>query len=208
MRPSAVIRRVLAVVAVALSLSACDYGDGLAEQELRLKNPPPEITVDPATAPVGVTTYLTARGNPSGGKSIQGGRRIAAPEDVAKLAAGPAAFRSFIDDQLASNNAAVKSDRTAKGKKHLPKRCDNIGARFTVWGMDADVATGREWWCTRPANEVIWIRDGAQWRTAARMRGGWDCSVLDRYEVPAIITAAVCWEKDGRTVRDYTGPAS
>jgi hypothetical protein len=190
----------LALVAL---LSACGYGGALRDAQ-RESTPPVEVRVDPAEAPEGVTTYLQVRKSPQHGGSVEGGIRVADPQDVEKLRGAPADFKSFIAWQLSANVAAVKSGLAARGKK-MPERCD-LAARVTVWGLAPTVATAREWWCTRDANEVIWVKDDGGWHVAARMRGGWDCSVLNRYKVPADITAAVCWEADGRTVRKYNGP--
>lgn len=199
-RHSAVGTTVLAVL-----LSACGYGGALRDVQTESLTPV-EVQVNPAEAPDGVVTYLQMRKSPEDGGSTDGGIRVAAPQDVEKLHGAPADFKNFLVWQLSANVAAVKSGLAERGKT-LPERCD-LAARITVWGLAPTVATAREWWCTRDANEVIWVKDGGGWQVAARMRGGWDCSVLDRYRVPADITAAVCWEADGRTVRKYHGPRS
>lgn len=186
-------------------VGGCGYGGGLEDARRESAAPPVVVTVNPAEAPDGVVTYLEVRKSPEHGASTEGGRRVQDSADVGKLTGASADFKSFVGWQLRANVAAVKAGLSARGKETLPARCD-LAARITVWGVAPAVATAREWWCTRDANEVIWVKDGDTWRVAARMRGGWDCSVLDRYHVPAIITAAVCFEKDGET-RRYTGPS-
>lgn len=193
-----------AIVLAAL-LSGCGYGGALRDTHGE-PAAPVEVSVDPGEAPDGVITYLEVRKSPEDGASTEGGIRVAAPHDIGKLRDAPEDFKNFLAWQLSANTAAVRSGLAARGKK-LPERCD-LAARITVWGVAPNVATAREWWCTRDANEVIWVNDRGNWHVAARMRGGWDCSVLDRYQVPADITAAVCWEADGRTVRRYHGPRS
>jgi len=190
---------------IATLLSACGYGDGLEDARREAATAPVRITVNPADAPDAVVTYLEVRKNPEDGASTEGGVRVKSADDLGRLHGASADFRSFLGWQLSANVAAVKAGLAARGKSALPSSCD-MAARITVWGVTPTVAMGREWWCTRDANEAIWVKDGDKWRVAERMRGGWDCSVLDRYRVPADITAAMCWEKDGRTVRRYTGP--
>lgn len=192
------------VVLVAL-LSACGYGGALADAQQESAVPPVVVEVDPDDAPDGVVTYLKFRKNPEDGASTEGGVRVKTPEDLGKLHGAPEDFKSFLGWQLSANIAAVKSGLATKGKE-LPARCE-LAARITVWGVTPTVATAREWWCTRDANEVIWVKDTEGWRVAARMRGGWDCSVLNRYQVPADITAAVCFAEGGRKVRSYSGPS-
>lgn len=195
-------------VAAALALlalsSGCGYGGALEDARREAEAPSALISVNPAEAPDGVITYLAVRKNPEHGASTEGGVRVKSPEDLTKLRGASPEFKSFLGWQLSANIATVKAGLLAKGEQ-LPERCE-LPARITVWGVTSTVATAREWWCTRDANEVIWIDDGDGWRVAARMRGGWDCSVLDRYRVPADITAAVCFARDGRTVRPYLGP--
>lgn len=192
-----------ALLVLAGLLSACGYGGALRDAQWEA-TPAVEVPVDPNDAPDGVITYLNVRRSPEDGASTKGGIRVATPDDFAKLHGAPEDFKSFLGWQLSANIAAVKSGLAARGKE-MPERCD-LAARITVWGVSPRVATAREWWCTRDANEVIWVKDQDGWRIAARMRGGWDCSVLNHYRVPADITAAVCWNPDGRTVRRYNGP--
>ena len=200
-------RRLSAVGAIAMAvlMSACGYGGALREAQ-RASSAPVEVTVAPAEAPDGVVTYLQMRRSPEDGGSTEGGIRVEGTREIENLRDAPSDFKSFLAWQLSANAAAVTS-RLAERGKELPERCD-LPARITVWGVAQTVATAREWWCTRGANEVIWVKDRDGWHVAARMRGGWDCSVLNRYKVPADITAAVCWEADGRTVRKYNGPRS
>lgn len=199
-------RRSLAggILALLALLSACGYGGALQDARRESVSPAVVVTVDPDEAPAGVVTYLKVRKSPEDGASTEGGVRVANPEDLAKLHDASADFKSFLAWQLSANVAAVKEGLAERGKQ-MPERCD-LAARITVWGVTPDVATAREWWCTRDANEVIWIKDRRGWQIAARMRGGWDCSVLNRYKVPAAITAAVCWNPDGRSTRKYNGP--
>jgi hypothetical protein len=195
-----------AAVLLVVLLGGCGYGGGLEDARQEIRTSPMRITVNPADAPHDVVTYLDVRKNPEQGASTEGGVRVKSQDDLGKLHGASADFKSFLGWQLSANVAAVKAGLAARGQQALPARCD-LAARITVWGVAPTVAMGREWWCTRNADEAIWVKDGNTWRVAARMRGGWDCSVLGRYRVPADITAAVCWEKDGRTVRRYDGPS-
>jgi hypothetical protein len=195
----------LVPLALLVLLGACGYGGALRDAQGE-SAPSVEVRVDPNEAPDGVITYLELRKSPEDGASTEGGIRVASPDDLNKLRDAPADFKNFVAWQLSANSAAVTSGLASRGKS-MPRRCD-LAARITVWGFAATVATAREWWCTRDANEVIWVKSQDGWQVAARMRGGWDCSVLDRYRVPADITAAVCWNPDGRTVRSYNGPRS
>jgi len=197
-------RETVSLLLLGVLASACGYGGALRDAQSESATSAPVVAVDPSEAADGVVTYLEVRKSPEDGASTEGGIRVATPEDLGKLHDAPADFKSFLAWQLRANIAAVSTGLAARGKK-MPARCD-LAARITVWGVAPTVATAREWWCTRDANEVIWVKDRGSWRIAARMRGGWDCSVLNRYRVPADITAAVCWNADGRTVRDYTGP--
>lgn len=198
-------RRLGAVEALVLAilLSACGYGGALRDAQSESVTAV-EVPVDPAAAPADVVTYLEVRKNPEHGASTEGGVRVKTPEDLGKLHGAPAEFKNFLAWQLSANIAAVRSGLAARGQE-MPEECD-LAARITVWGVAPTVATAREWWCTRDANEVIWVKDSGGWHVAARMRGGWDCPVLNRYRVPADITAAVCW--DGAKVRKYDGPRS
>jgi hypothetical protein len=197
-------RQAVSLLLLGVLPSACGYGGALRDAQRESATPAPVVTVDPSEASDGVVTYLKVRKSPEDGASTEGGVRLATPEDLGKLHDAPADFKSFLSWQLSANIAAVNTGLAARGKR-MPARCD-LAARITVWGVAPAVATAREWWCTRDANEVIWVKDRGSWRIAARMRGGWDCSVLNRYRVPADITAAVCWNEDGRTVRRYNGP--
>jgi hypothetical protein len=199
------LRHVSALVAVTL-VSGCGYGGALEDARRETSAPSVIVTVDPAATPHDVVTYLKLRKDPDDGASTEGGVRLKSPDDLAKLNGASADFKSFVGWQLRANIATVQASLAARGKKGLPARCE-LPAKITVWGIAPDVAMGREWWCTRDANEAIWSRSSGTWHVAARMRGGWDCSVLDHYKVPAAITAAVCFEKGGRAVRRYNGPA-
>jgi hypothetical protein len=192
------------ILVLVTALSACGYGGGLDDARKEAATPRIVVTVDPADVPDGAVTYLKVRKNPEDGASTDGGARIAAAGDLGKLHGASDDFKSFIGWQLSANVATVKAALAERGHPALPARCD-LAARITVWGVTPEVAMGREWWCNRDANEAIWSKSTGTWRLEARMRGGWDCSVLDHYEVPAGITAAVCWEKDG-AVRRYNGP--
>jgi hypothetical protein len=83
------------------------------------------------------------------------------------------------------------------------------GCEFTVeirvWGVAPNVATGRERGCGQKSNDVIWAKESTGWERVERMQGGWDCAVLERYRVPADITAATCWYDVFKT-RAYDGP--
>lgn len=200
-------RRVAAVMALVpvTLMSACGYGGALDDARREAEALPVVISVDQSNVPDGVTSYLEFRKSPENGGSTEGGVRVKSAEDLGKLHGASADFKSFLGWQLRANVAAVKLDFAERGMQTLPARCE-LAARITVWGVAPEVAMGREWWCNRDANEVIWVKQGDSWRIAGRMRGGWDCRVLEHYKVPPDITAAVCWEKDGRTVREYTGP--
>lgn len=197
---------VVLLMIAALALSGCAYG-GLLESEDDPSAKAPLMMVDPQATPRGVVTYLTMRGTPAGGSSTAGGVEVKADADTRRLHKAPEAFRAFIGEQLAANGlSALHELNVQRVKKKVRRECRRAPARITVWGVGTAVATGRESWCNRESDEIIWTRSRGEWRAAARMHGGWDCSVLDRYRVPADITAAVCWEDDGVTEREYDGP--
>lgn len=199
-------RRAVVVALLLTGLTGCRYGGNLDDVAKEAAAPPVRVVVDPSAAPPDVHTYLKVRGSPAGGSSVTGGIRVDGLEDLARLRGAPTDFKTFIGWQLTGNRAEVMDEMAAHHHTTLPPRCE-FAARLNVWGVAPRVAMGREWWCNRDANEVIWIKDHETWHRAARMRGGWNCSTLDRYKVPADITAAVCWEEDERTIRRYTGPS-
>lgn len=193
--------RIAAAALLAPLLTSCGYWGALQDARQDQARQPVVIQVDPADAPQGVVTYLTARKNPADGGSTDGGVRIRTAQDTAKLVGAPDDLRGFLGWRVRASVAIVNDHLAARGEK-LPADCD-VAARITVWGVGNGVATGREWWCNRVANEVIWVKKGDSWRVAARMRGGWECSVLRRYRIPPEIAAAVCWADDGMTERIY-----
>jgi hypothetical protein len=162
------------------------------------------VKIDPAKVPDGVISYGSRRESPAYGASVTDTPKIHRAADLRLLAGAPADFKAFLVRQLRQNKQTVRAELAARNRSVASEGC-RFAAEIHVWGVGPDVATGRERGCARPSNDVIWSKESGTWRRVARMEGGWDCSVLQRYRVPADITAAVCWYDLVKT-RQYDGP--
>jgi hypothetical protein len=165
------------------------------------------VEVDPAKTPPGVISYISRRGSPVYGGSVEDAVEVRTPADLGKLRGAPDDFKAFIADQLAVRAKEVDARLAAIQRTVATEGCD-FKVEIRVWGVAEHVATGRERACAFDSNDVIWIKRDGAWRRASRMQGGWDCSELERYRVPADITAAVCWYGDRGKTRAYDGPRS
>jgi hypothetical protein len=193
-------RRILVAVSV-LGLTAC----GSVSEPSPIPTPLDRVVeVDRGKAPEGVITYITERGSPAHGGSVEDAVEIRTRDDLTDLRGAPDDFKAFIVEQLAARGDLAARSLAARG--YSIKWCD-FRAEIRVWGLAGNVATGRERACELDPNDVIWAKVNGAWRPVARMQGGWDCATLDRYRVPADITAAVCWY-DGWKTRAYDGPRS
>jgi hypothetical protein len=164
------------------------------------------VDVDPAKTPPGVISYISERGNPAHGGSVEDSVDIRTAQDLDKLRGAPDDFKAFLLREIAVRSGEVDSRLRANQRTVATEGCD-FKAEIRVWGVAEHVATGRERACTFASNDVIWVKRDGAWRRASRMQGGWDCAELERYRVPADITAAVCWYDEWKT-RAYDGPTS
>lgn len=162
------------------------------------------VKVDHQATAAGVISYISQRGSPAYDGSVEDAVEVRSRADLRELRGAPDDFKAFIADQLTVLAAEAAAALTARGF-HI-EACD-FASEIRVWGIADGVATGRERACEQDSNDVIWAKVNDAWRPVARMQGGWDCAVLDRYRVPADITAAVCWYDDVET-RPYDGPRS
>ncbi|MFL6088616.1 MAG: hypothetical protein ACJ71Z_00545 [Aeromicrobium sp.] len=163
------------------------------------------VKVDRLNVPDGVITYITERGSPAYGPSVRDAKELEEPKDVSKLKGAPDDFKAFIVQQMAERAVVVQSELAEKHTDMVTEDC-HFTVQFRVWGIAKDVATGRVRGCDLDSFDVIWQKKDGAWRQASRQQGGWDCSELDHYRVPAAITAAVCWYDNGRKTRAYNGP--
>lgn len=192
-------RRIL-VTASAVGLTAC----GSVSEPSPIPTPMDRVVeVDHGATPHGVISYISERGSPAYDGSVEDAVDIRTRDDLAELRGAPDDFKAFIAEQLAARGSLAERSLAARG--YSIKGCD-FRAEIEVWGIAGDIATGRERACELDSNDVIWAKENGAWRPVARMQGGWDCAVLDRYRVPADITAAVCWYDEWKT-RPYQGPA-
>lgn len=194
--------------ALSMVLAACLAGCGLGSPPTTPISPPLDrvVKVDHGATPEGVISYITQRGNPAHGGSVEDSVGIESRSDLDDLAGAPADFKEFLVTQLAERAADVDRYLASRGRTMATEGCD-FKVEIRVWGIAEQVATGRERACGLESNDVIWTKENGSWRRASRMQGGWDCSELERYRVPADITAAVCWY-DGWKTRAYDGPRS
>jgi len=163
------------------------------------------VDVDPTKTPRGVVTYISRRGSPVYGGSVEDPVELRTLQDLDRLRGAPDDFKAFMAEQLAARAAEVDARLAAWHRTMIKEGCD-FKVEIRVWGVAEDVATGRERACAFESNDVIWVKSDGTWRRASRMQGGWDCSELERYRVPADITAAVCWYGDRGRTRAYDGP--
>ncbi len=163
------------------------------------------VEVDPAKVPAGVITYISRRGSPVYGGSVDDPVELRTAQDLDKLRGAPDDFKAFMASQLAVRVREVDARLAAWHRTMAKEGCD-FKVEIRVWGIAEEVATGRERACAFESNDVIWAKKDGTWRRASRMQGGWDCAELERYRVPADITAAVCWYGDRGQTRAYDGP--
>jgi len=163
------------------------------------------VDVDPAKTPPGVISYISRRGSPVYGGSVEDPVELRTSQDLDELRGAPDDFKAFMAAQLAVRAREVDARLAAWHRTAVKEGCD-FKVEIRVWGIAKDVATGRERACAFESNDVIWTKQNGTWRRASRMQGGWDCAELDRYRVPADITAAVCWYGDRGKTRAYDGP--
>jgi hypothetical protein len=163
------------------------------------------VDVDPAKTPRGVISYISRRGSPVYGGSVEDPVELRTSQDLRKLRGAPDDFKSFMAGQLVARAVEVDARLAALHRTVLTEGCD-FKVEIRVWGIADQVATGRERACAFESNDVIWAKQNGTWRRASRMQGGWDCSELEHYRVPADITAAVCWYGDRGKTRAYDGP--
>jgi hypothetical protein len=191
---------ILAAASV-LGLTAC----GSVSEPSPIPTPMDRVVeVDHEATPEGVVSYISERGSPAHEGSVEDSVGVRTSDDLDELRGAPDDFKAFIAAQVATRAAEAETSLTARG--YSIKGCD-FAAELDVWGVADSVATGRERACGMDSNDVIWAKEKGAWRPVARMQGGWDCATLDRYRVPADITAAVCWYDEWKT-RAYDGPRS
>lgn len=193
-------RAALAGTAAAVALSGCG-----ATQPSPIPTPMNRVvTVDRLATPDGVISYITERGSPAHDGSVEDAVEIRTRADLADLRGAPDDFKNFLIDRIGVLTAEAAASLAARG--YSIKGCE-VPAELEVWGIAGGVATGRERACELDSNDVIWAKRAGAWGPVARMQGGWDCAVLERYRVPADITASVCWY-DGWKTRAYEPPRS
>lgn len=189
-------------VALAAGLSACGV---VGQRPSPIATPLDRVvTIDQAATPTGVISYGTERGNPVYRASVDDAVEVRTAQDLNKLRGAPDDFKEFLVAQLAERAAEVDRHLASLGRTMATEGCD-FKVEIRVWGIAEHVATGRERACGLDSNDVIWAKANGSWQRASRMQGGWDCSELERYRVPADITAAVCWYDVWKT-RAYDGP--
>jgi hypothetical protein len=162
------------------------------------------VKIDQSKVPEGVISYVTARGTPAYGASVEGALKLDTPGDVRLLKGAPDDFRTYLRHRIEENARAVVAELATKLRTVQGEKC-TFAAEIRVWGIAPTVATGRERGCGQASYDVIWAKKSDKWLLAARMQGGWGCDELERYRIPADITAAVCWYDVFKT-RAYNGP--
>jgi hypothetical protein len=197
-----VIGRIAVAVVVASVLSGCGATSSPSPIPTPLNY---RVAVDPAKTRPGVISYISERGNPAHGGSVEDSVEIGAAEDLDQLRGAPDDFKAFVLREIAIRGTEVDARLRARHRTVATEGCD-FKAQIRVWGIAEHVATGRERACTFASNDVIWVKRDGAWRRASRMQGGWDCAELERYRVPADITAAVCWYGNRGQTRIYYGP--
>lgn len=162
------------------------------------------VKIDPAKVPSGVVAYGTRRGSPAYGATVKDAVKLHNPDDVSRLVGAPEDFKAYLHDRIKADSQKIVATLASEGKTLKSEECD-FAVEIRLWGAAPNVATGRERGCNTKSSDVIWSKENGQWRRVARMQGGWDCAVLDRYRVPADITGATCWYDKYKT-RAYDGP--
>lgn len=188
--------------ALAAGLSGCG---AVAQSPSPIPTPLERVVkIDQAETPTGVISYGTERGNPVYQASVENAVEVRNAQDLNKLHGAPDDFKAFLAQQLTELGSQSDGSLASKGRTLATEDCD-FKVELRVWGIAGDVATGRERACGLDSNDVIWAKANGSWHRASRMQGGWDCAELERYRVPADITAAVCWYDMWKT-RAYDGP--
>ena len=162
------------------------------------------VTIDRSRVPDGVVAYGTVRGTPAYGASVEDALELRKAGEVKLLKGAPDDFREFMRRTIRAETQEIKKSLRNRGKTLESAGCE-FAVEFRVWGVGPGVATGRERGCERDSADVIWAEKDGVWQRVARMQGGWDCEVLDRYRVPADITGSTCWYDEVKT-RAYNGP--
>lgn len=162
------------------------------------------VRIDQSTVPDGVVAYGTVRGTPAYGATVEDALELSKAGDVKSMRGAPEDFKGFLRDTIKAETQEIKKSLRSRGKTLASEHCD-FAVEIRLWGVGPSVATGRERACLRDSFDVIWAKRDGQWYRAARMQGGWDCAVLDRYRVPADITGSTCWYDEFKT-RPYDGP--
>ena len=184
------------------ALAACSAsGPGLSPIPTPLHR---VVKIDHSKVPQDVVSYGTVRGTPAYGASVEDTPKLRTASDMRLLKGAPADFKAYLRNRIEENTGLVLADLASKLRTVEGEDCD-FTAEIRVWGVAPHVATGRERGCGQESYDVIWAKQDGTWRLAARMQGGWDCAELERFRVPADITAAACWY-DVFKSRPYDGP--
>jgi hypothetical protein len=162
------------------------------------------VKIDHSKVPHDVVSYGTVRGTPAYGTSVEDTPELHTTRDIRLLTGAPADFKAYVRHRIDEKRGVVLAELATRSRTVESEDCD-FAAEIRVWGVAPHVATGRERGCGQESYDVIWAKQDGTWRLVARMQGGWDCAVLERYRVPADITAAVCWYDVFKT-RAYNGP--
>jgi hypothetical protein len=163
------------------------------------------VKIDQSKVPPGVVAYGSVRGTPAYGTNVEDALKLHTPDDVARMTGAPEDFKAFVRNHIAVDTQDVVASLAREQKTLETEGCD-FAVEIRLWGVGPEVATGRERGCDRNSYDVIWAKKDGAWRRVARMQGGWDCAVLDRYRVPADITGSTCWYDTYKT-RPYNGPS-
>ena len=163
-----------------------------------------EVRVDQSKVPPGVVSYVKVRGTPAYGASVEDTPKLHTLADVDLLKGAPADFKAYLRTHLIEYRRMVLAELALELRTVASADCE-FTAEIRVWGVAPHVATGRERGCGQKSNDVIWAKQSDGWQRVERMQGGWDCAVLERYRVPADISAATCWYDVFKT-RAYDGP--
>lgn len=162
------------------------------------------VKIDQSKVPAGVVAYGKERGSPAYGATVDDALVLRKAGDVRLMKGAPEDVKEFLRSTLKAETQEVKKALRARGKTLESEGCE-YAVEIRLWGVGPGVATGRERGCERVSADVIWAAQDGRWRQVARMQGGWDCAVLERYRVPADITGSTCWYDQVKT-RAYNGP--
>lgn len=162
------------------------------------------IKIDQSKVPAGVLSYGKVRGAPAYGASVKDAPKVHTADDLRLLKGAPPSFTAYLQTHLDDQARIALEALSRKGRTVEGERCD-FTVEIRVWGIGPNVATGRERGCDQDSYDVIWAEKDGVWSRVARMQGGWDCATLERYRIPADITASTCWYDVYRS-RPYNGP--